>query len=153
MQALDPIPAYIRNSRTDILAWNAPVADLFVDYGSLEPHERNALCLMFLHPCYRTLIVGWEQRARGYLANFRAARARALDKAPFDSLIEEISESSQEFREWWPDSGVRGFDEGAKCVQHPRNGYSEYVCIALTPEGRPDLSIVAYILQKGADRQ
>ncbi len=97
VQALDPIPASIRNPRTDILAWNTASADLFVDYGSLEPHERNTLRLMFLNPQYRTLIGGWEQLARGYISMFRAARAKGQDQEPFDRLIEELCVSSQEF--------------------------------------------------------
>ena len=150
VQALDPIPAYIRNPRTDILAWNAAVADLFVDYGSLQPHERNTLRLMFLHPRYRTLILGWEQMARGYMSSFRAARARAHDKAPFDRLIEELTSSSREFRDWWPDSGVTNFEEGTKSLQHPTIGRVDYTYVALAPEGHPDLSMVAYILRKGS---
>lgn len=150
VQALDPIPAYIRNPRTDILAWNTAVADLFVDYSSLKPHERNTLRLMFLYTPYRALILGWEQMARGYISAFRAARAQAQDKAPFDSLIEELSGSSQEFRDWWPDSGVERFEEGTKCLQHPIIGRVDYTYVALAPEGRPDLLLVAYILHKSA---
>lgn len=147
VQALDPIPAYIRNPRTDILAWNT-ASDLFVDYGSLEPHERNTLRLMFLNPHYRTLIVGWEQLARGYISMFRAARAQAQDQEPFDRLIEELCVSSQEFSEWWPDIDVTEFSEGMKSLQHPKAGRVNYTYMALSPEGRPDLSLVAYILHK-----
>ena len=43
VRAIDPIPAYVRNSRLDILAWNDAVAGLFIDYGLLAPHERNTL--------------------------------------------------------------------------------------------------------------
>lgn len=49
MRAIDPIPAYVRNSRLDILAWNDAVAGLFIDYGMLAPHERNTLRLLFLY--------------------------------------------------------------------------------------------------------
>jgi len=31
VRAIDPIPAYVRNTRLDILAWNDAIADLFVD--------------------------------------------------------------------------------------------------------------------------
>lgn len=40
VRAINPIPAYVRNTRLDILAWNDAIADLFVDYGALQPHER-----------------------------------------------------------------------------------------------------------------
>ena len=145
VQAMHPIPAYVRNARLDILAWNDAIADLFVDYGSLLPHERNTLRLLFLYIPYRTLILDWEQMARGMISAFRAARAQAHDQAPFDSLVEELSSQSPEFCLWWQDTEVKGFDEGRKRLQHPVRGLMEFTYVALAPEGRPDLSLVAYI--------
>lgn len=145
VRAIDPIPAYVRNTRLDILAWNNAITDLFVDYGSLPPYERNTLRLLFLHRPYRTLIRDWEQMARGMISTFRAARAQAGDKRQFDRLIEELSSQSSEFREWWQDGCVQGFDEGSKRLCHPIMGNIELTYIALAPEGRPDLSLVTYI--------
>ncbi len=149
VRAIDPMPAYVRNSRLDILAWNNAVADLFVDYAALPPRERNTLRLMFLYEPYRTLILDWEMVARGTLATFRAARARARDKAPFDRLVEELQDASAEFCAWWPDVDVRGFDEGSKRLRHPRMGLVDFIYVALSPEGQPDLSLVTYIPRPG----
>ncbi|WP_213878969.1 helix-turn-helix transcriptional regulator [Pseudomonas sp. dw_358] len=150
VKALDPIPAYVRNARLDILVWNDAIADLFVDYGALQPHERNTLRLLFLYPSYRTVILDWEQMARGMISAFRASRAMAQDKAPFDSLVEELSAQSLEFCEWWQDTEVKGFDEGRKRLLHPISGYIDFTYVALTPEGRPDLSLVTYIPRQSA---
>ncbi|KHK59249.1 XRE family transcriptional regulator [Burkholderia sp. A9] len=149
VRAID-VPAYVRNTRLDILAWNDAIADLFVDYGSLQPHERNTLRLLFLYPPYRTLILDWEQMARGMISTFRAARAQAQDKLPFDSLVDELSGLSPEFRDWWPDTDVKGFDEGGKRLRHPTFGDIEFTYVALTPAGRPDLSLVTYIPRPAA---
>lgn len=146
VRAMDPIPAYVRNTRLDILAWNDAIADLLVDYGALQQHERNTLRLLFLYLPYRTRILDWEQMARGMISAFRAARAQAQDKAPFDSLVEELSYESPEFRAWWPDTEVKGFEEGRKRIVHPTTGgIMDFTYVALTPEGRPDLSLVTYI--------
>lgn len=151
VRAIDPIPAYVRNTRLDILAWNDGVADMLVDYGSLQPYERNTLRLLFLYIPYRTRILDWEQMARGMISTFRAARAQARNKAPFDSLIEELSKASPEFRSWWQDTDVKGFEEGRKRLVHPKTGkLMEFTYVALTPEGRPDLSLVTYIPQSSA---
>ena len=149
VKAIDPIPAYVRNSRLDILAWNPAIADLFVDYGGLEPHERNSLRLLFLYPPYRTLMRDWEQLARGTIRVFRAARAKASDKTPFDRLVEEIDAGSKEFRAWWPAVDVQGFDEGGQRLRHPTHGLLDLTYVALAPEGRPDLSLVTYIPRPG----
>ena len=149
VQAINPVPAYVRNSRLDILAWNPAVADLFVDYGGLEPHERNTLRLMFLYPPYRSLMRDWEQLARGTISVFHAARAKASDKTSFDRLVKEIGAGSEEFRAWWPKIDVQGFDEGGKRLRHPTHGLLDLTYVALTPEGRPDLSLVTYIPRPG----
>ena len=154
VQAIDPVPAYVRNSRLDILAWNPAVADLFVDYGGLEPYERNTLRLLFLYLPYRSLMRDWEQLARGTIRVFRAARAKASDKAPFDRLTEEIGAGSEEFRTWWQEADVQGFDEGGKRLRHPTHSLLDLTYVALTPEGRPDLSLVTYFPRPGAcDRE
>lgn len=150
VRAMNPIPAHVRNARLDILAWNDAIADMFVDYGTLQPHERNTLRLLFLHTPYRTVILDWEQMARGMISIFRANRAQAHDKKPFDQLVDELTELSPEFRAWWPDTEVKGLDEGRKRLQHPTNGYVEFTYVALTPEGRPDLSLVTYIPRRAA---
>ncbi len=143
--ALDPLPAYIRNGRLDILAWNHAVADLFIDYGTLPPHERNTLRLLFLNEFYRKLIVDWEGLARETMKTFRASRARAKDKLPFDELITELSSKSSEFVKWWPNLEVRNFGEGKKTIQHLKYGLVELSYVALSPQERPELSLVTYV--------
>ncbi|MBD8872325.1 helix-turn-helix domain-containing protein [Rhodanobacter sp. DHB23] len=145
VQALGPLPAYVRNNRFDILIWNRAIAELFVDYDRLAPHERNTLRLMFLHEPYRTLIVNWEEIARGTLASFRAAYAQAADKRPFDALVAELTERSDVFRRWWPDHDVRRFDEGIKQLDHPTLGRVDLQYVALVPQNRHDLSLVTYL--------
>lgn len=145
VRAIDPTPAYVRNHRLDILVWNDAIADLFIDYGTLQPHERNTLRLLFLYQPYRTMILDWEQMARGMISVFRAARARAQDKAPFDQLINELSEHSSEFCQWWQDTDVKGFGEGSKRLLHPTSGKIEFTYVALTPQESPELSLVTYI--------
>ncbi len=150
VQAINPVPAYVRNNRLDILAWNPAIADLFVDYGKLEPHERNTLRLLFLYPPYRSLMRDWEPLARATIRVFRAARAKASDKAPFDRLVEELRATSGEFQAWWLEVDVQGFDEGGKRLRHPTRGLLDLTYVALTPEGRPDLSFVTYVPRPGS---
>ena len=147
---MDPLPVYVRNSRLDILAWNPAVADLFVDFGKLQPHERNTLRLTFLYPPYRDLLRDWEQFARGMLRIFYAARAKTSNKAPFDRLAEEIGSESEMFRTWWAEGDVQNFQEGVKRLRHPRLGLIDLTYVALVPEGQSDLSFVTYVLHPGS---
>ena len=153
VRSVDPVPAYVRTKWFDILAWNPAIADLFVDFGALEPRERNTLRLTFLHAPYRSLIRNCEEFARGMLRIFGAARAKASDKTPFDRLAEDLRARSDEFRAWWPENEVQGFDEGVKRLRHPRRGLLDLTYVALTPDGQPDLSFVTYLLRPGREDQ
>jgi hypothetical protein len=126
---LNPIPAYVRNTRLDILAWNDAIADLFVDYGSLQPHERNTLRLLFLyHPLSHLDSRLGADGARHDLRVPRFARAGAGQSA-VRHLIAELSQQSPEFRDWWQDTEVTGFEEGRKRLRHPTNGlYRFHLC-------------------------
>ncbi len=150
IEAMDPIPAYVRNTRFDILAWNHSVTELFVDYGALQPHERNTIRLLFLHEPYRALIQNWEVLAPKYIASLRAARTVASDKRPFDRLVAELSEESDDFRTWWSEAEVAVFDSGLKRLRHPSLGAVEYLYVAMTPESQPNLSVVVYVPRTSA---
>ncbi|MHC1479081.1 helix-turn-helix transcriptional regulator [Frateuria aurantia] len=143
--AMQPLPAYIRNARFDILVWNQAIADLFVDYAHLPPEQRNSIWLMYLYPPYRQQIVEWERVARGLLASLRGAYARAEDKASFQPLLDALLAGSEEFRRWWPEHEVDRFDEGIKRIEHPLRGRLELRYVALIPENRPELSLVTYL--------
>ena len=145
VRTIDPIPAYVRNSRLDIVAWNDAASEVFVDYGSLLPYERNSMRLMFLYEPYRALFINWSVMARGTIANFRAARAESADKAPFDDLVNEISARSAEFRDWWRGTDVKGFDDPTYSIQHPILGLIVLNHISLAPQSQPDLSLTIFV--------
>ena len=145
VDAIEPYPAYIRNGHWDILAWNSACAELFTDFGAFEPHERNTLRLIFVHAADQSLAVNWEVMARNSMEFFRIARAMAVDKKPFDDLIAELCTLSPKFREWWPQQDVTILSEGVERLQHPTRGPLDVSYVVLTPEGRPDLSLITFI--------
>ena len=152
--AIDPVPAYARNNRWDILAWNPALAELFAtDLGALPPHERNMIRLFFLHLPYRSLVVDWEPVARASMELLRMARARAVDKTPFDTLVDELTVLSPEFRTWWPEQDVRILSRGATRFRHPARGVLDVSYVVLNPEGCPDFSVVTYLAPEAAAAQ
>ena len=46
---------------------------------------------------------------------------------------------------------VQGFDEGVKRLRHPTRGLIDLIYVALTTDGRPDLSFVTYMPRPGQD--
>lgn len=72
--ALEPLPGYLLNPRTDVLAWNAGAARVIGQPEAAPDGTRNLLWWLFTRPDWRAPLI--EQTARYTLARFRAAHAR-----------------------------------------------------------------------------
>src|SRR5262245_7502557 len=70
-------PAYARNSRFDVIAWNRANTEMFGDFTSIPQQQRNILWLMFARSYHRRTMPSWEEDARGLVANFRMNFGRA----------------------------------------------------------------------------
>src|SRR3989449_5331390 len=53
LDSLEISPAYLKTSTWDVVAWNRAAAAVLVDYGTLDPKQRNLLRLVFLDPHIR----------------------------------------------------------------------------------------------------
>ncbi len=77
------------------------------DYGSLPPHQRNVLRIVFLDPRSRALQYDWESVARHIVGAFRVEAARAGAAAEVEPLVDELCRLSPEFRAMWRNNDVR----------------------------------------------
>ncbi len=92
-------PAYVANSRWDIVGWNAALLQVYTDFGELSARERNILRYQFTNPLSRRLLVHWEEESRATLALFRASTERYVGEAWYTSLVADLKLVSPEFRE------------------------------------------------------
>src|ERR1041385_3575315 len=115
-------PAYVKTSTWDVVAWNRAAAAVLVDYGTLDPRQRNLLRLVFLDPHVRVKQPDWQGVARFVVGAFRADVARAGAAKNVEALVDELSRESTEFAVLWRDHDVRDTYEGAKRVRHPKAG-------------------------------
>ena len=60
------------------------------DYGSLSPHQRNVLRIIFLDPRARAVQYDWESVARHVVGAFRVDAARAGAAAEVGPLVDEL---------------------------------------------------------------
>lgn len=146
--AMLPTPAYIKTTRWDVVAWNAPAAETFIDFAQLPREERNVLRLVFTSPKYRRMMIDWEEDARHMLEKFRLDYARAGGDPSFEALVGNLREQSPEFNQWWPRQDVRRFGEGIKRIRHPQHGDVEIQHTVFTVEGTPDLQLVVHALRR-----
>jgi len=146
LDALEISPAYVKTSTWDVVAWNRAAAAVLVDYGTLDPKQRNLLRLVFLDPHIRVKQPDWQGVARFVVGAFRAdvARAGAGAAKNVAALVDELSRESAEFAALWRDHDVRDTYEGPKRVRHPKAGVIALEYSTFAVDGRPDLSLVIY---------
>jgi hypothetical protein len=96
-----PMPVELgAEPRFDFLAWNDPFDRLWKP-GSLPERRRNTMWLYFAKGTTARRTVGWQERARHLLGQFRAAAAEHSGDERFAELVTALQEESERFCEWW----------------------------------------------------
>jgi transcriptional regulator with XRE-family HTH domain len=127
-------PAIVSTLRWDVVAMNAPALKLWGDRRGT-----NSLWTMFTDAVSPFSSPEREAHARQLVARFRLEAARASDREPFDQLVSELLELSDDFRIMWDRHDVLAAPEGAKIIHHPAVGAIELEHVALMhvePDGR-----------------
>jgi transcriptional regulator with XRE-family HTH domain len=145
LDALDPSPAVIRTASWDVIAWNRAATLMLGDYGSLPPHRRNILRMIFLDPHAREVQYDWESVARHVVGAFRVESARAGAVNEVGPLVDELCLLSPEFSAMWHANEVTGTpSEAVKHIRHPTIGSLALEYSAFSVDGRTDLTMVVY---------
>jgi transcriptional regulator with XRE-family HTH domain len=144
--ALEPLPGYLTNPRTDVLAYNAAASRVIRIPEPAPDGSRNLLWSLFTesdpaHPGGAAR----EQTARSTLARFRAAHARRYDDPGFRMLIAALLAESPRFRELWPRHEVLDSQLGTKTVDHPQLGHLTLHHMQTIPTGHPELRLTQYL--------
>jgi MmyB-like transcription regulator ligand binding domain/Helix-turn-helix domain len=141
---LSPLPCMLLNHRLDVVAWNAEMAGLTVDFGAVPEHQRNALWVCLLHPSLRTFYRNRERVIREGIADLRAAWATRPDDAGLSRLVADLSSRSEEFTRLWALRDVRVNGRGRKELLHPTVGLLTIEFEVLVPLQDPDHRLVVY---------
>jgi len=135
-------PAYVTGICYDVLAQNAAAAELFRNSGP----GGNIVRWVFTEPVAREVLVDWEQEARNVLARLRAIAGRHPDHPRVTRLVAELTETSPEAREWWPQYDIQFSHAGRKRFRHPRLGVITVSHAAFHVAERPEQTLVVYHL-------
>ncbi|MER7776018.1 helix-turn-helix transcriptional regulator [Streptomyces sp. NPDC096191] len=119
---LSPLPAMLMNHRYDILAWNAAMARLLLDFDTLPPSRRNAMWLCLLHPRISECYVDRDRVVREGIAHLRAAWAAHPEDAALTDLITGFITHDEEFARLWAEGDVKVNGRGHKVMRHPDAG-------------------------------
>ncbi len=137
-------PAYIINPRWDIIGWSQAMYHVFSNPDMVSTYERNILRSMFTNPLQRTQLCNWEKEARGILALFRASTDRYIQEPWFKDLVAELQQTSQEFREWWPQHDIQSAYAGLKELNHPLVGLLVLQTTTFQVVDAPDLRMLIF---------
>jgi len=137
-------PAFIKDMRWDILAWNAACAAVFGSFDHLPAARRNSLWLTFADAGFRDTMVDWESDARRMVGRFRADYARNAGDRRLSELVDSLSAESPEFRRLWRDYKVLDRDAGMRTVRVGGLGPTRFHYTVLAIEGAGGLKLVLY---------
>ncbi|MDR3518187.1 MAG: helix-turn-helix transcriptional regulator [Azospirillaceae bacterium] len=137
-------PAYLLDRLWDARAWNPAATRLFTGWLDAEC-DRNLLRFIFTAPGARRLIVGWEERARRVLAEFRADFSRHLDDTRLEALVDALNRRSPLFAQAWANQSVLDREGGLRMFDHPQAGPLRYQQVTLIPAGLPDHKLVVLV--------
>jgi len=139
------LPAHVRSYRTELLCWNDATSQLFMDFGTMPPEDRNSLVYMFLYGNARERFVEWENEARRMLAKFRAVYDPHADDPVLVALVDRLRTSSREFDTWWRQHEVRAQRAEHKLIRTPAGKVVRYDYIGLPVMEDPRLRMVLYV--------
>ncbi|MEV3861571.1 helix-turn-helix transcriptional regulator [Streptomyces sp. NPDC050095] len=98
---LEPLPACVVNSRSDILAYNRTYGRLLYDLDEIPPEDRNWLLLAFTHEQWRSALVPLDDVLFTLTAKFRAGMADHLADPAWKVVLKRLLDESAEFRALW----------------------------------------------------
>lgn len=141
VHALDPHPIYVMGRRWDLLTWNR-AAELVFQFSEIaQPHTRNFIWRSFTSPVLLSNR-NWEKLAQSLVAQLRADSARYPGDKWFGELIEDLKQTSEEFRLWWTRHDIRSIPDGHKLMEHPTLGHLEFEYAALQVPDNTDQKVI-----------
>jgi transcriptional regulator with XRE-family HTH domain len=142
----DHAPAYVVNSRLDVLVRNL-VADAL--YEGLE-HSDNLLRLALLNPASRGFYLDWDLDTTSKVAHLRATAGLNSDDPDMIELVEELTAGSEEFRQMWARHDVKGRTRAP--VRFHRDDVGDVITTmeVLTIDGSPGQKLIVFQAEPGS---
>jgi len=116
IDGLGPRPAYLKNMRWDVLAWNEAARFVFGDFADIPSERRNIVWLTFTDSRFRDSMADWEVDARRLIARFRADYSKVSGDAVLRRMLAELDAESADFRRLWHAHDVYEKGDGMRLV-------------------------------------
>lgn len=145
LDQLAPFPAFVSNSRYDLLAYNHAYQVIIGDLDALPFEERNSLWLMFTKATTSKCFVDRDNARARMVAQLRAAMAEHVAEPAWKCLIKRLEQASGDFRELWGRHDVAAPENARKRILHRDLGLLQFNFVNTWLAPRTGLRLVAYI--------
>jgi transcriptional regulator with XRE-family HTH domain len=145
-------PAFVRNTRMDLLAANNVGFALFTDIISPDRLPLNLARFMFLDPRARDFFVEWVTLADDVAAALRTEVGRNPRDRALNSLIGDLATGSTEFSARWARHNVRFHRTATKTLHNALVGDIELTADTLELPGEGQV-LLAYTAEPGSRAQ
>ncbi|MFF3063805.1 helix-turn-helix transcriptional regulator [Oerskovia sp. NPDC057915] len=150
LDAMEGVPAFVRNGRLDVLASNvlgeALYSPMYVDPVRPVNHAR----FLFLSPRAEGFWGDHDKAAHDTVAILRAEAGRNPYDRALTDLVGELSTRSESFRTLWAAHDVKYHRSGTKVFNHPVVGRVELAFEGFELPADPGLTILAYSPEPGS---
>ncbi|MFJ9722971.1 helix-turn-helix transcriptional regulator [Streptomyces sp. NPDC101209] len=144
IDALDPMPAVVYNSRYDVLATNPAYRDLFTvpqAHGLTVP---NVLWTLFTVSEEACPVVHRERELPVMVATLRSHYGRHVGEPAWEGFVRRLSAASPYFAELWASGEVIQPGRRVKTFRHEAVGEVRMNSQSLSVDGMPECRIVVY---------
>jgi hypothetical protein len=145
------VPAYVVGRRMDILGWNRLAAAVFGNWAQLPPEERNVARLIFLSPEMRDRFADPDRATLIIAGVLRTHAGKNPADSHLSSLIQELSQKSDEFRQLWARHEVSSGSIGESVrMRHPLVGEFDLVVEPMNLPGDAPMRLMTYHAEPGS---
>ena len=150
LKSLEPNPAYLVDSRWNLLAWNRAAISVFGDFDILPSSECNLMWLAFTNSAMKELFVSWSEFAHCLLVHFRADYAQNTTDKSWSELAVALQQVSPHFRQWWKSHDVARPHEVQE-LEHPLVGKLVLDSVTFQVYPAANLRLTAYTPKASTD--
>jgi transcriptional regulator with XRE-family HTH domain len=144
LDAFVGVPAFVQNSRLDVLAANQLGEAFYAPQFDDPVRPVNGARFVFLNPKAKDFFVDWDTIANDCVGILRAEAGRAPYDKRLSDLVGELSTRSEEFRVRWATHHVKLHHTGVKRFHHPVVGDLTLEYEMLDAPGDPGQKLLVY---------
>lgn len=149
LDLMTDVPAFVNNSRLDVVAANTLAQALYAPYFASATRPVNHARFAFLDMRARDFWLDWDRIANDTVAVLRTAAGRDPYDRALTDLVGELSTRSDDFRQRWAAHDVRLHQSGLKHFHHPVVGDLHLNFESMELSADPGLTLTALSAQAG----